>query len=64
MKTILVVVAMPAWLGVLALTGRVFISAGGAAMFIFNRSLAGPLAAVVLLALLVVLDALFVVGVP
>ena len=33
-------------------------------MFIFNRSLAGPLAAVVLLALLVVLDALFVVGVP
>ena len=33
-------------------------------MFIFNRSLAGTLAAVVLLALLVVLDALFVVGVP
>ena len=44
--------------------GRVFISAGGAAMFIFKRSLAGPLVAAVLLALLVVLDALFGVGVP
>jgi hypothetical protein len=33
-------------------------------MFIFNRSLAGPLTAVVLLALLALLDALFGVGVP
>jgi len=33
-------------------------------MFIFKRSLAGPLVAAVLLALLVVLDALFGVGVP
>lgn len=33
-------------------------------MFIFNRSLAGPLTAVALLALLVLLDALFGVGVP
>ena len=32
-------------------------------MFIFHRSLAGPLVAVALIALLVVLDALFGVGV-
>jgi hypothetical protein len=32
-------------------------------MFIFNRSLAGPLVAVALLALLVILDSLFGVGV-
>ena len=32
-------------------------------MFIFNRSRAGPLVAVALIALLVVLDALFGVGV-
>jgi hypothetical protein len=33
-------------------------------MFIFNRSPSGPLVAVALLALLVVLDTLFGVGVP
>jgi len=33
-------------------------------MFIFNRSLAGPLTALTLLALLVLLDALLGVGVP